>query len=151
MVDTCYADSGLAKSEVLTDSVLGMSFSLPSQASQQQANHCHLYERFAGLHFALIVLRQAAVPTQPGETAFYYSPARLDAEAVRTGLSFHDLEVPAIALLLAPLRQLLAAVGGIRPNLLVPWREERKPFQQLAGAHRILDVSRGDIAGDGQV
>lgn len=34
--------------------MFGMSFSLPSQASRQQANHFHLYERFAGLHFTLI-------------------------------------------------------------------------------------------------
>jgi hypothetical protein len=74
----------------------------------------------------------------------------LDAEAVRARLPCHDLEIPALALLLAPLRQFLAAIGGIRPDLCEAWDEEREPAQELARADRVMDIDRGDIAGNGQ-
>jgi hypothetical protein len=47
-------------------------------------------------------------------------------EAAGASLVLDDLQLPAVALLLAPVGQLLAAIGGVRPNLLEAWHEVRE-------------------------
>jgi hypothetical protein len=74
----------------------------------------------------------------------------LDAEAVRARCSFYNLQVPAVTLPLAPVGQLLTAIGGIRPNFLEPWNEERESAKEFARTDGVVDIGGGDVAGDGQ-
>src|SRR5262249_4124475 len=129
---------------------LGCARQVSDEPPQQQARRRDLNERLARLHTALVVLGHPPIAGQPSETPFNDPAARLDAEAVRARLPCHDLEIPALALLLAPLRQFLAAIGGICPDLREAWDEEREPAQELARADRVMDIGRGDIAGNGQ-
>src|SRR5260221_5552368 len=121
-----------------------------SQAAERQASRRQLDERLTRLHFALIVLRQSAVANQPSETLFNDPPARLDTEAARAWPAFDDLQVPAVALLFAPVSQLLAAVRGIGPDLFEPGHEKRQSAQELARADRVMNIGGGDVARDGQ-
>jgi hypothetical protein len=82
--------------------------------------------------------------------AFHHPTAWLDAEAARAWRSLHDLQVPAVTLLLAPVGQHLATIGGIRPDLLQSRHEERQTSQQLACAHGVMDIGTGNIASDGE-
>src|SRR5258708_27355198 len=75
----------------------------PPKARQEHSNQRHFDERFAGLHLALVVLRQPAVARQPREATFDHPPARLHLESTGAPLALHDLEVPT-AVLLAPVR-----------------------------------------------
>jgi hypothetical protein len=63
---------------------------------------------------------------------------------------FHDLQIPALTLLQALVSQLLAPIGGVRPNLLEPRHEVRETTQQLAGTDRVMDIGERDVPGDGQ-
>jgi hypothetical protein len=58
----------------LIANVSGVRFGWPPQASQQQANHRRLYERFAGLRFALMVHHQPPLMERPGGSAFNDPP-----------------------------------------------------------------------------
>src|SRR5260221_7831558 len=121
------------------------------EPTEHQATHRQLDHRLARLHLALIVPGSLAVASQPSEASFNDPPPRLDTETARARCPFHDLEVPAVALLLAPLRQLLAPVGRIGPDLLEQWNEERETAQELADADGVMDVSGGDdVGGDAQ-
>jgi hypothetical protein len=129
---------------------VGNAAGLSSEASHQQANHRHLDECFARLHLAFVVLGQSPAAAQPRETAFHYPPARLHAEATRARLALHDLQLPALSLAPAPLRQLFPAIRCICPNLVQSWREQREPTQELARANRVMDIRWSDVGGDGQ-
>jgi hypothetical protein len=76
-----------------------------SQVAEHQARRRQLDERLTGLDLALIVLGQASVPRQPRETMFNNPPARLHLEVLGAWLSLHHLQVPAVALLSAPVGQ----------------------------------------------
>src|SRR5260221_9715297 len=69
---------------------------------------------------------------------------------MRTWLSFHDLQVPGVVLLLAPVGQLLPAVGRVGPDHLEPWHEKPQSAQELARANRVMHIGRGDVARDGR-
>src|SRR5690348_1371499 len=117
------------------------------QPTEHQARRCDLDERLARLHPALIVLCQPTIANQPRETPFNDPPPRLDAETARARRSFHDLQVPAIALLPAPLRQLLPAVGRVCPDLLEPWHEQGESSEELASASGVGHIGRGNVNG----
>ena len=64
----------------------------------------------------------------------FHEPAtRLHGETARAWLALHDLQVPPVALVPAPVRQPLAAVGRIRPDLLETRHEEGEPAQEPSG------------------
>ena len=65
-----------------------------SQPSEHQPRCRKLDERFAGLHFALIVFGQPSVANQPGEAALNDPAAWLHAEATAACLTRHDLQLP---------------------------------------------------------
>jgi hypothetical protein len=67
-----------------------------------------------------------------------------------TRCSYDDLEIPALALLLAPVGELLATKRNIRPDDLEAWHEVGEPAEEFAGADRVMDIGGGDVAGDGQ-
>jgi hypothetical protein len=52
--------------------------------------------------------------------------------------------------LLTPVGQVLAAVGGVGPNLLEPRHTEREARQELARASGVRHIGGGDIGGDRQ-
>ena len=79
-----------------------------------------LTERPAGLHLACIILDQLAIATEPCETLFHNPAMRLNAEAVRAQFVFHNLEIPAVALLLASLRQFRTS-HCFRDVQTMPW------------------------------
>jgi hypothetical protein len=109
-----------------TWTVFGCVQLVPSHPATRQARRRDLDERLAGLDYALVVLAQPPIAQQPGETPFDHPSARLDTEAMGAWLALLDLQLPT-AVLYAPLGQLLAPIGCIRPDPLEAGREEGKP------------------------
>ena len=71
-------------------------------------------------------------------------------ETLGARLTLHDLELPALILLQAPVGQLLASVGSVGPNLLEARHEGGESAQELADADGIMEIGGGNVAGDGQ-
>lgn len=103
-----------------------------AEPTQKQAGRSKLNEGLAGLHRALIVLGESAVANQPREGTFNHPSSRLDTEAAHARLTLHDFQLPTLPLMPAPVGQLFATIGGIRPDLLEPRHEERQTTQELA-------------------
>src|SRR5262249_19627424 len=81
----------------------------------------------------------------------FHDPATgLDGEAARAGRALHHLQIPPGALLLTPRRQLLAAIGGIRPDLREARNEVRETAEQFVRADGIMRIGGGPKAGDRQ-
>src|SRR5262249_7980793 len=123
---------------------------ITGQSAEQEAGHRNLNQRLARLHLALVVPGESAIADQPGEASLHDPATRLHTESSPAWRSFYHLKLPAVALLPAPLGQLLATVGGICPDLLEPWHEDRQPSQELACHDHVVDIGRSNVAGDGQ-
>ena len=106
--------------------VAGCVRSWPCQPAEHQAGRRDLNQGLARLDLALVVLGQPPIPREPSKRALYYPPARLDLKAMGARSPFHDLQVPAVTLLMTPLGQFFAAIGRIRPDLLEARHEVRQ-------------------------
>jgi hypothetical protein len=104
----------------------------PAESTEYQARRRELNEGLARLHHALVVLGQPSIPRQPSKRALYYPAARLHGEAAGSGFALHNFKLPARALLPAPVRQVLATVGCVRPDLLEARHKVRKAAQESA-------------------
>ena len=68
---------------------------MAGESAQHEVDHGELGEGPGRLEAALVVLRQAAGPAEPGEGALDHPAARLDGEALRTRLAPGDNGWPA--------------------------------------------------------
>src|SRR5260370_37146228 len=89
---------------------------LSPTTSEQQANHGHLDQGLAGLHFALIVHHQSPATKQPGECSFYNPPFWLLVPPAHPRGTLNNFEFPATRSL-TPLGKLMPLIGLVRPDL----------------------------------
>src|SRR5260370_42372560 len=92
---------------------------VPGEARCKQPNHRHFDERFASLHFALVVYHQPTVAKQPGECSFDHPAFRLHSESMLTRSALDNFKIP-VTHSLAPIGQVFAPVGRVSPDLLEP-------------------------------
>lgn len=74
----------------------------------------------------------------------------MDREALRAWCALHDPQLPAVTPQLAPLRQLLAALGGVRPGLPEARDEGRETAEEVARVDGGMAIGGGNVTGDGQ-
>src|SRR6266704_3584385 len=89
---------------------------MPRQTSDQQPDHRHLDERFAGLDLSLVVLAHSPVARNPTECAFHDPTARHPTSATGAWSTLPHFQFP-FTCRLTPGRQLLSAIGCISPDL----------------------------------
>src|SRR5258708_33968114 len=89
---------------------------LSPTTSEQQANHRHLDQGFAGLHFALIVHDQPPVTKQPDECSFDNPPLWLLVLPAHPRGTLNNFELPA-SRSPTPVGKLMPSQGRVGPNL----------------------------------
>ena len=98
--------------------------------------------RFTALGQFLVVLGQAAVPTEPRQRALHPPANREQDEAHLLGqLADHDH--PPAEMGLDPVLE-LAGVGAVNPDQRKPWELAVRADQQVEARVPILHVGRGD-------
>jgi hypothetical protein len=102
------------------------------------------------LNFALAVFGQAPGARQLSETTRNDPAAWLHLETSGARLALHNLQLPAVPLLSAPVGQLLATVGGVSPDLLEPRHTEREARYKFARTGGVREVGGGDVDGNRQ-
>ena len=107
--------------------------------TQQQAAHRNVDKRLARLHIALVVSGQPPNARQQGEAASNHPPARVHSEALRAGLAHDEIQVPSVALLLAPPWRFLASLRRVRPDLRKARHGEHESTRELARTDRDMD------------
>jgi hypothetical protein len=70
------------------------SFRLASQAQDEQPNHRHLDQRFAGLDLALVVAASPSVARKPTKRALHDPALRVNSESADARGSLHHFQLP---------------------------------------------------------
>jgi hypothetical protein len=117
---------------------------LPFHSREQQPNHRHLDQRFAGLDLPLIILAHSPLARDPTQCAFHYPSPGQDAEATRAWLPFDHFKIPT-TLGLAPGSQFLASVGRIGPDLFQAREHWGKPGKQTPSPFSIMQIGRSHV------
>ena len=97
-----------------------------------------------GRDLSLVILTHSPVARNPTECSLYHPSARLNTEPTLTRFSLHHFQFP-LSLRYAPTRQLLSAVGGIRPDLLQMWYKAFQSGEETARPSGVVDIGLGHV------